>query len=196
MIEDPTPARVILAQLRADPEAYVRKSVANHLNDIAKDHTELMLDWIAPWDATIPETAWIQKHACRNLIKAGHPRALKLFGFGEPVQLAKVRMQIKPARPRIGGALEFRLELSVLGRQNQSVVLDYRMDFRTQRGAVSPKVFKLKTLQMKPGETLKLSHSHSFVDRTTRKHCAGPHCLTILANGKEIAVRKFTLQSP
>lgn len=73
-IDEPRPLLPILEQLRDDPVRYVQKSVANCLNDISKDHPELLRDVIAEWrqDPT-PARAWIMRHGLRHLARTGAP---------------------------------------------------------------------------------------------------------------------------
>ncbi|WP_232436415.1 DNA alkylation repair protein [Paenibacillus rubinfantis] len=78
---DPGPILPILERLKADPSLYVRKSVANNLNDIAKDHPDLVLELARRWKDTHPHTDWIVRHGCRTLIRRGGPEALELFGY-------------------------------------------------------------------------------------------------------------------
>jgi 3-methyladenine DNA glycosylase AlkC len=70
--KDPAPILPILENLKADPSEYVRRSVANNLNDIAKDHPEIALQIARAWQGVSPETDWIIKHGCRTLLKRGH----------------------------------------------------------------------------------------------------------------------------
>lgn len=195
LIADPRPALGVLENLKADPELYVRKSVANHLNDIAKDHPDLMLDTIERWDGGDARTAWIQKHAARSLIKAGHPRCLKFFGFGGRPKLADVKLDVSRKKLRIGEELQFILSVTSAAKGVQNLVLDYRVDYRKKNGEVSGKVFKLKAVTPGPGETLRIQKRHSFVERTTRKHYAGEHRIEILANGMPLIARSFILES-
>ncbi len=83
LVTDPSPTAPILEALKGDSALYVRKSVANHLNDITKDHPEWVMQRLEAWDLREERQSWIAKHACRTLIKRGHPRALQLFGFAE-----------------------------------------------------------------------------------------------------------------
>ncbi|MBK9613686.1 hypothetical protein [Candidatus Amarobacter glycogenicus] len=70
--------------MKDDPAETVRRSVANHLNDITKDNPDLVLHTLQRWNDGQPsvETVWITRHALRSLVKAGHPEALALQGFG------------------------------------------------------------------------------------------------------------------
>lgn len=57
IIQKPGLTRPILENLRADEELYVRKSVANHLNDQTKDAPTYVIDLIKSWDTSHPHTA-------------------------------------------------------------------------------------------------------------------------------------------
>ncbi|MBD3257842.1 DNA alkylation repair protein, partial [candidate division GN15 bacterium] len=73
--KDPRPVLELLAKLKADESLYVRKAVANNLNDISRDHPELVIRTCKAWLKSKPHqhTEWIVKRACRSLIKQGHP---------------------------------------------------------------------------------------------------------------------------
>ncbi|MCR9142076.1 MAG: DNA alkylation repair protein [bacterium] len=197
LIEDPRPAFPVLEELRADSELYVRKSVANHLNDVAKDHPDLMLDLIEAWDAGDERTAWIQKQACRALIKAGHARTLDFFGFGGKPQLKRAaQLSLSRKTLRIGEDFEFALAIEGDPQADeQQLVLDYRVHYRKQDGSSSGKVFKLTTIALASGATFECGKKHSFVERTTRRHYPGEHRLEILANGEAIAEVSFQLKA-
>jgi 3-methyladenine DNA glycosylase AlkC len=79
LVEDPTPNVPLLDALADDASAYVRRSVANHLNDISKDHPALALDLARRW-LSRDGAAWTARHGIRTLIKRGDPRALELAG--------------------------------------------------------------------------------------------------------------------
>jgi len=73
----------LLRALQDDPSAYVRRSVANHLNDIAKDHPQLIVRWLAEHlPGAPPARRALLKHACRTLVKQGQPQVLKAWGLG------------------------------------------------------------------------------------------------------------------
>ncbi len=78
-MKDPEPCLKILERLKDDSELYVRRSVANHLGDIAKDHRELALSVCRSWlKGASHERKWIIRHALRYLAKKGDREALKL----------------------------------------------------------------------------------------------------------------------
>lgn len=78
-IDDPSPVLPILDALKDDGELYVRRSVANHLGDIAKDHPDLAFDLCARWLAgASTERKWLIRHALRHPAKKGDREALSL----------------------------------------------------------------------------------------------------------------------
>ena len=78
-VRDPAPVIPILETLKFDPELYVRKSVANHLNDIAKDHPNLAFELCEQWlDGATKERKWLLRHAVRHPAKKGVKAALRI----------------------------------------------------------------------------------------------------------------------
>ncbi len=79
LVKDPSPSIPILEHLKNDPDLYVRRSVANHVGDIAKDHLELALELCENWlENASPELKWVIRHAVRNPVKKGNQRAIEL----------------------------------------------------------------------------------------------------------------------
>jgi len=187
LIEDPAPVRPILDRLNRDPSATVRKSVANHLNDISKDHPGLMLDWLSDWDLSDPYTSWIAKHAARSLIKRGDSRAMGLFGFAAAPDLTVEDFRINPGKVAIGADATISFALASTSDREQKLAVDYAVHFVKKSGKTSAKVFKLKELVLAPGERRTLSQRHRFVDRTIRTHHAGEHRIDLTVNGQAMA---------
>ncbi len=78
-VKDPTPVLPILEKLKDDDDLYVRRSVANHIGDIAKDHLDLALDICERWlKNASKELKWVIRHAVRNPVKKGNQRAIDL----------------------------------------------------------------------------------------------------------------------
>lgn len=193
LIADPSPTLPLLAALRADDSLYVRKSVANHLNDITKDHPERVLDLVADWDRTDARTAWIVRHALRTLVKRSHPRALALLGAGTTPRL-DATLALSPRRLRLGGTLELRATLrSTAARGAQELIVDYVLHYARASGRASEKVFKWKQVRLAPGETLVLAKRQTIRDFSTRKHHAGRHVVELQVNGRRLARATFTL---
>lgn len=193
MKEKPKLVLPILEALKDDESLYVRKSVANNLNDIGKDHPELLLSIVRTWSGKSERTDWILKHASRSLMRKGDSEALKLQGY-ESAQGKVKQLSLTSARVRKNGALEFHLEVWNSGKTAARFRVDYAIDFLTQTGRTSRKVFRLREQVLGPRERITLSKKQSFIDRTTRKHYRGKHKLDIIVNGKVCASADFLLQ--
>lgn len=183
VIQNPKHTQPILENLKQDESLYVRKSVANHLNDISKDSPAYVLQLIKQWDQSNPHTSWIIKRGCRSLLKQGNQKSLAAFKFTKVVRVAIQKFTYVPNSIVIGEALVFSFVLVSKSTATQKLMVDYRIHYAKKSGALLPKVFKLKELSLKPGESLKLSKKQRFQDFTTRKHVAGKHKLEILVNG-------------
>lgn len=194
LVADPSPVASILESLRTDPSLHVRKSVANHLNDISKDHPDWMLARLASWDLAHPHTQWIAKRASRSLIKAGHQPALRLFNFTGKPAVRLTRFRLAPARLQLGQSMEFSFALTSTSRRPQQLAVDYRLHYVKASGGTSPKVFKLREVRLSPEQTLRLSKRQTIRNFTTRKHYSGRHHLELLVNGKILARRSFLLR--
>jgi 3-methyladenine DNA glycosylase AlkC len=190
-VADPAPLLPVLARLRDDPSETVRRSVANSLNDIAKDHPDLVAALAREWlrDAP-PERARLVRHACRTLVKRGHAATLAALGF----EAASVRAELAVATPvvRHGEALEFALELRADGGA-QRLVVDYAIHHRKANGETAPKVFKWRVVELAPGAELRLERRHRIRPITTRRYYDGPHRVEALVNGRAVASAGFEL---
>lgn len=192
LVADPSPTLPLLAALRADPSLYVRKSVANHLNDIAKDHPERVLDFVADWDRANARTAWIVKHGLRTLIKKGRPRALAMFGAGAEAKL-EATISTRPKRIQLCDTLEISARLESTARRSQELIVDYVVHYARASGRASEKVFKWTTLTLAPGETVTLTKRQTIRDFSTRKHHPGSHVVELQVNGRRVARTEFVL---
>lgn len=189
---DPSPILPVLEKLKDDESEYVRKSVANNLNDISKDHPELMIEICERWFGHSPRTDWIVKHACRGLLKSRHERALTLFGFGDNGQVEVANFKVGKKRLRIGEDLAFDFDLHVNGSDERKLRLEYTIDFVKANGKSSKKVFQISEKSYCAG-VYPVRKKHATADLTTRKHYPGRHQLAIVVNGKELAALDFDL---
>lgn len=180
---NPSPILPILERLKEDDSLYVRKSVANNLNDISKDHPQLVLTLAKEWLGKHPHTDWIVKHACRGLLKKGHPEALALFGFHGTTAVHVENLNVDKKTLSIGDSFVFSFQLT--GEESTKIRIEYAIDFVKANGSRSRRVFKVSENMLTSGETLSYQKSHSFKDLTTRKHYKGMHTLAILLNGEE-----------
>ena len=194
---DPAPVLALLELLKDDPALYVRRSVANNLNDIGKDHPQVLASTAQAWlkDASA-ERAWIVGHALRSAVKRGETGALKVLGFGETAQVAVGNTEIQPVRPVLGGALKISFEVTNTHTQAQRVLVDMAVHYVKASGQTSAKVFKLKALELAPGQTAALAKTLSLAEMTTRKHYPGVHRVDVILNGKAQALGAFELLNP
>ncbi len=193
VIKNPSVTKSILEKLKADDELYVKKSVANHLNDFSKHHSDYLLSVLNSWDAANINTAWIIKHASRTLIKKGHPQSLALFNFEKNAKVTVKDFKLKTSKIKLGENLQFDFDIVSEKPTSQKLVIDYSIHYIKKSGEALPKVFKLKELQLKPKETVHVTKAHRFQDFTTRKHYAGKHYVELLINGKSYIKKEFNL---
>lgn len=191
---DPSPVLPILEALKDDPDLYVRRSVANHLNDIGKDNPEILFNISKRWmtDAS-PEREWIVKHALRSSIKAGHPDALSVLGFNGNKALKLISHQISKTKIALGESQEIYATLKNTSKESQSWVVDLRVHFMKANGTTSPKVFKLKNLRLAGGEIITLNKRIAFKPMTTRTLYAGRHLVDLMINGMALPLGCFEL---
>lgn len=193
IIKDPALTTGILEKLKTDEELYVKKSVANHLNDISKDNTAYMIGLIKSWDHSNPHTQWIIKHASRNLIKNGHKDSLAIFSFEKNVKVSVDKFQLSKSSIKLGEEMQFGFVITGKKSAPQKLVIDYAVHYPKSSGALSRKIFKLKEVNLGPGESKYFTKKQLFKDLTTRKHYAGKHAIEILVNGKVMASKDFKL---
>lgn len=187
--QDPQLTRPILEALRLDEADYVRRSVANHMNDHSKLHADYVLDTIGAWGGL--DLPWA-KHALRTLIKQGHPGVWPLLGF-DPQTPVTIQLDAAPDAVAMGDELRFSFTLRNPGASGQGVMLDYQVHFVRARGPRSIKVFKLRELRLKPGEERTIEKRHSFRPVTTRRDYPGEHRIVLQLNGRETVSFDFAL---
>jgi len=192
-IVDPSPVFPILEALKDDPERYVQKSVANHLNDIGKDHPGILLERSELWlrQAEIGRQ-WIVRHALRSLIKQGNSRALSLLGFAAPEDISAT-LQITPARVCLGQSVQLAASIRNNGRNSLRVVVDYAVHYTRQRGKVGRKVFKWTQLEISPGDVLELQKMHPMKATTIRALYPGTHRVELQVSGHSLGSAEFEL---
>jgi 3-methyladenine DNA glycosylase AlkC len=191
---DPSPNIPLLAALKDDPSLYVRRSVANHLNDISKDNPDKLLEICQDWHVNASnEVQWIIKHATRSLVKAGHRQVLSLLGYQQQLRLAPVRLRISNDQVQLGEYLEFDVEIGSTSVASQKLVIDFAIHFVKANGQQNAKVFKLKSLDLAAKQSCKIQKRHGIKAITTRQYYAGTHRLEILVNGQGLVSQEFEL---
>jgi len=189
--KDPTPILPILEQLKTDPDMYVRKSVANNLNDISKTHPDLVAKIAKKWYGKNEHTDWIVKHACRTLLKKGNREVLAIFGFHDAESVNVDNFAIDTQTVAIGDSFNFSFELST--KEATKVRLEYAIDFVKSNGKRNRKIFQISEISLKENENKPYTKNHSFADLSTRKHYAGDHSITLIVNGAEKGTLDFEL---
>ncbi len=195
VISNPAVTQPILEALKEDQELYVRKSVANHLNDVSKDNPDYMLQVVSTWNKAHPHTAWIVKHASRSLIKKGNASSLAVFDFEKNIKITLENFKLTPSKLKLGESLHFSFDLVSKKATGQKLVVDYLIHYRKKSGELSPKVFKLKELTLGPKQRASFSKKQVFKDFTTRKHETGTHRIEIQVNGKIYHKEEFYLKT-
>lgn len=193
--KDPKPVLQLLKMLKDDPELYVRRSVANNLNDIGKDNPEALIDITQSWmKSATAERLWLVRHALRSLIKQGNQEALAVLGYTKASKISIVNESLKPKNVSIGGGLRVEFALRNDSSKKQKLLVDLCVHYVKANGKTSPKVFKLKELELSPGESAAFSKKISFKPMTTRKHYAGKHKIEVLLNGKQQDLAEFQVK--
>lgn len=192
--KDPTPVLGLLELLKDDPSLYVRRSVANNLNDIGKDHPDVLAEIARRWmkDAT-EDRRWLIRHALRSAVKRGEAGALKIMGFGKPAKVDISKISITPKRAQIGSAVTLAFEITNTEIQTQDVLVDFCIHYIKANGKPSPKIFKLKAVTLAPQETAQMRKKISLAEMTTRKHYCGHHAIDVLLNGQATPLGTFEL---
>ncbi|MAU10047.1 MAG: DNA alkylation repair protein [Anaerolineaceae bacterium] len=190
-VDDPAPIVPILEALKSDDSLYVRKSVANNLNDISKNQPDLVLDIAERWYGDNEDTNWIVKHALRTLLKKGNQRALAIFGFGDVSDVTISNLTVTPDPIAIGDDLHFSFDLLLQADQPKKLRLEYAIHYLKANGKHSKKVFQISEREVTPNKPHKLTSKQSFRNMSTRKHYPGPHKIDIHVNGIAKAHAEF-----
>jgi len=174
----------IIDALYRDPSEYVRRSVANHLNDLSRQNGGLVVETARRWlQEPDDNTLRLVTHALRTLVKRGDPDALALLGFTPVDSLVVDGPKLDSAAVPFGGAVLFDIAVTNTGTVPARLAIDYIVHHSKANGAQTSKTFKLTTVTLGPGERLDRSRTHSFRAITTRRYYPGPHALEVQVNG-------------
>ncbi|MFE0038334.1 DNA alkylation repair protein [Streptomyces sp. NPDC059015] len=194
LVADPTPALPVLDALYRDTSQYVRRSVANHLNDISRDHPSTALAAAARWLADpAPTTPALVRHGLRTLLKNGHADALALLGHDPDVAVQVVGPDVRTPEVHIGEHLVFGYEVTNTSPRTVPLVIDYIVHHRKANGTLTPKVFKLTARRLAAGERRSAVRRHSFRELSTRRYHLGVHRVQLQINGQPHGSAEFTL---
>ncbi|UNK16123.1 DNA alkylation repair protein [Paenibacillus sp. N3/727] len=187
---DPSPIIPVLKKLKRDSSVYVQKSVANNLNDISKDHPELIIQLARDWHGENLQTNWIVKHGCRGLLRKGDQDVLSLFGFEISPDVTVSGLSLDEETLEIGQTLHFSFSIRTNSSVSQRLRVEYAIDFVKANRTTSRKLFKVTEHNYDKVERQYI-RAHHFKDLTTRKHYPGKHRLSVIINGKELAATDF-----
>ena len=189
--KDPSPILPILIRLKADPSLYVRKSVANNLNDISKTHSDLVAEIAKDWYGKNEYTNWIVKHGCRTLLKRGNSDVLAIFGYHNSIAISVNDFAVEPKSISLGEDIVF--SFSIFAEDATKVRLEYGIDFVKSNGKRNRKIFQISEVALKENEKKSYTKKYSFSDMSTRKHYPGVHSITLIINGTERGTLDFEL---
>ena len=191
---DPSPVLDLLELLKDDPSPYVRRSVANNLNDIGKDHPDLLIATCRRWlDGAGADRRALVRHALRSAVKRGDPAALDVLGFGGGRIVELSGVSVSPERPRIGDAVRISFTIHNGGPTRAAFNVDLRVHFVKANGGTSPKVFKMGSFELDAGAVASVSKLISLRQHTTRTHYPGTHRVEAIVNGETHPVGSFAI---
>ena len=194
-IESPSEILPILNELYDDNNLIVRRSVANNLNDIAKDNPEVAANLAATWLSTneSEQARWCAKHGLRTLIKNGNPTALKALGYTGGENITAIEFTLSPSSQSIGEKVTMDFNLHSAELQTSKIVIDYVLERVLANGKLAKKVFKIANTDIDAGQSLSFTKTHDFTQRSTRTYYTGTHTIHLQVNGHIIAHRTFEL---
>ncbi|MEU6702010.1 DNA alkylation repair protein [Pseudonocardia sp. NPDC046786] len=198
LLTDPAATGPLLDRLYLDPDEGVRRSVANHINDVSRLDSGVAVSATRRWTSATPDehTTRLVRHALRTLVKAGDRDALAQLGIGDGAAVTVDELALHTPSVPIGDALEFTATLTNTGERSERVVVDYVIHHRKADGSLRPKVFKLSNRTLGAGETVRIRRRHSFQVVTTRVYRTGDHLIELQVNGVRRDRREFRLEPP
>lgn len=188
--QNPEKILEIIELLKNDKSLYVRKSVANNLNDISKDNPNLVIEFVKVNLGKTKELDWICKHASRTLLKKGDKEILKLFNFDKSHHINLIDFCYDKT-VNVDDNLTFSFEINsdeIIG----NVRIEYVIYYLKSNNIHNKKVFMISQNEIK-SSSKKFTKKQSFKNMTTRKHYLGKHFIAILINGVEVLKEEFYL---
>ena len=197
-VADPAPVVALLELLKDDDSAYVRRSVANNLNDISKDHPDLAVDiahrW---WVHGDDQRRALVRHGLRSLVKGGDPAALEVLGHARTDHVEVLEAAIEPTEPRIGENVRITVTLADVRTSGpeERTALDLVVHFVKATGRTAPRVFKGGVRDLPAAGTATYARTISVAQQSTRTHHPGVHRVEAQVNGRRMPIGEFTLRA-
>ena len=192
--DDATLLLPILHALFNDPTEIVRRSVANNLNDIAKDNSDIVIEFAKQYIGESAQSDWTIKHACRTLLKRACPEALALFGY-DSGDIELVEFKVLTEKVTMGSHAEFSFTIKNTSAGIKKIRLEYGLYFMKKNDLLTKKVFKISERSLLANEIHQVLRKQSFKPISTRVYHAGVHQVSIILNGKEFEAKDFKLVS-
>ncbi len=196
LFAEPQRGLALLERLVDDESEYVRRSVANHINDVAKNHPELAVETCERWlrERGNERRRWVVERGMRSLVKAGHPKVWSLLGHTDAPEVEVPGFRISPDVLELGGELLLKAEIASLSSSTQNLVVDYAVHFVKANGKTSPKVFKGRNICLPGGATVMFEKRQGIKAITTRRYYPGHTLVELLVNGKVASNAAFELK--
>ncbi|MEP1779931.1 DNA alkylation repair protein [Reichenbachiella sp.] len=191
--KDPSSVLPILENLKRDESLYVRKSVANNINDITKDNPEAALELSQRWYGNHERTNWIVKHGLRTLLKNGNKQALQIIGFDDKARFEVAEFNLSEEQVKMGESFQFGFKVSNLEPKEAFAKVGFVVSYQKANGSLSDKIFHVTEKEFASADAVLFNKKLSFKDLTTRKHHPGLHKIGVLVNGKKLAEKEFEL---
>lgn len=191
--KDPLPILPILENLKDDTFEIIRKSVANNLNDIAKDNPHIVINLARKWQGKSKDIDWVIKHGCRTLLKQGNAEVLEIFGLNTVKNISIQDFQILTPQVNIGESLEFSFNLVNSNNEKAKIRLEYGLYYQKANGTLSRKVCKISEKEYAGNSITPITRKQSFRVVTTRVFHLGLHQVSAIINGKEFERCDFEL---
>ncbi|MDC1067905.1 DNA alkylation repair protein [Candidatus Kapabacteria bacterium] len=192
-VKNPDPILKLLELLKNDESSYVRRSVANSLNDISKDHPHKVIFALRSWKNGTKEMSQLTRHALRTLIKEGNQDALALCGFDDGDKLELEEFSLKSDNVQFGKELEFEIKLKSNKELTSNIMIDYAIHYMKANKKLSRKIYKLSKKKLEPSTAIIINGKRNFKEISTRKFYSGIHKIEIICNGKSLGIKEFTL---
>ena len=196
-VKDPLVTWELLESLLNDPSEYVRKSVANHVNDHSKNHPDLVVKKLLEWKKSHPDNAkvdWVIRHATRTLIKKGHQKAFALHGVDSGL-VEVIKQRIITKKVDLGQVLKVEVEFQNKGKKKLKIILDHEVHLLKANSKHNIKCFKGKSMELMPSEVRVVEFNIPLRPVTTRTYYSGKHFWNIKVNGKSEEKLAFTLNT-
>lgn len=191
--KNPDPILPLLENLKTDSSEYVRRSVSNSLNDIAKDNPHTVISIAKQWKGISPETDAIIKHGCRTLLKRANPEILKYYGLNDNSKVELSNFNIQTPQVKIGNNLSFSFTIQNQSDKIKTIRLEYAVYYLLNNGKHTRKVYRISERLFQSNESSNIQRKQSFRIITTRKFYIGQHKLSIIINGQEKNIDNFEL---